>query len=212
MDTANDFRIKFAEKGLSELERVIQAVKVQRRKEILKEIRSMQSEMQIVKYSYLNPDELLELENFKNVVDKAKQLREILKNAEKDFNWKLADYWLEYLVDLPKLMRRGVISKPYEAIRFFSGEIVNRKSIGKLWLCNVDCGFRMDIVTNSDEFKPNTFAVIAYLPPREFDGIISEGMFVPASLQKKGELEINEIRSIADKLGEVESILIELLS
>ncbi len=212
MDTANDFRIRLAEKGLSELERIIQAVKVQGRKEILKEIRNMQSEMQIVKYSYLSPDELTELENFKNIVRKAEKLREALKNAERDFNWKLADYWLGYLVDLQKLMKRGVISKPYEAIRFFSGEIVNRKSLGKLWLCNVDCGFRMDIITNSDEFKPNTFAVIAYLPPREFDGMISEGMFVPASLQKKGELELEEIRSIADKLGEVESVLIELLS
>jgi predicted RNA-binding protein with EMAP domain len=212
MDTANDFRIKLAEKGLNELERLINAVKVQRRKEIAKEIKSMQSEMQIVKFSYLNSDELLELENFKNIVNKVKEIREILKNAERDFNWKLADYWLKYLIDLPKLMMRGEISKSYEAIRFFSGEIMNRKQIGKLWLCSVDCGFRMDVVTNSDEFKPNTFAVIAYLPPRDFGGYISEGMFVPASLQKKGELELEEIRSIADKLGEVESILIELLS
>lgn len=212
MDTANDFRIRLAEKGLSELERLINAVKVQRRKEILKEIRNMQSEMQIVKYSYLNPNELLELESLKNIVNKAKELREVLKGAEKDFSWKLADYWLEYLADLPKLMQRGEISKPYEAIRFFCGEITNRKNLGKLWLCSVDCGFRIDVITNSDEFKPNTFAVVAYLPPREFNGIISEGMFVPASLQKKGELEIEEIRSIADKLGEVESILIELIS
>jgi len=212
MDTANDFRIRLAERGLNELERLINAIRVQRRKEIAKEIKSMQSEMQIIKFSYLNPDELLELENFKNIINKAKELREILRNAEKDFNWKLADYWLEYLTDLPKLMLRGEISKPYEAIRFFSGEIVNRKQIGKLWLCSVDCGFRMEIVTNSDQFKPNTFAVIAYLPPREFDGYISEGMFVPVSLQKKGELELEEIRSMADKLGEVESILIEMLS
>ncbi len=212
MDTANDFRIRLAEKGLKELERLINAVKVQRRKEILKEIRNMQSEMQIVKYSYLSPEEILELENFKNLVEKAVEIRELLKNAEKDYNWKLADYWLEYMVHLPKLMERGEISKAYEAIRFFCGEIVTRKSLGKLWLCNVDCGFRMDVVTNSEEFKPNTYAVIAYLPPREFDGVISEGMFVPASLEKKGELDLDEIRSIADRLGEVESILIGLMS
>jgi predicted RNA-binding protein with EMAP domain len=211
MDTANDFRIRIAEKGLNELERLIQAVKIPRRKEILKEIRNLQSEMQIVKYSYLDPSELIQLDNFKNIVYKAKELRETLKDAEKDFNWKQADYWLEYLAFLPKLMERREISKAYEAIRFFSGEIVNRKQMGKLWLCNVDCGFRMDIITNSDKFKPNTFAVIAYLPPRMFDSVISEGMFVDASLQKKGELELEEIRAIADKLGEVESILIEML-
>ncbi len=212
MDTANDFRIRLAERGLDELERVINAVRVQGRKDFLREIRNMKSEMQVVKYSYLSPDELLEFENLKTIVDKARKLRETLKNAERDFNWRVADYWLEYISDLPKLISRGEISKPYEAIRFFSGEIVNRKDLGGLWLCSVDCGFRLEVVTNCEEFRPNTFAVVAYLPPREFGGYISEGMFVSASLRKKGELDIGEIRSIADRLGEVESVIIEMLS
>jgi len=212
MDTANDFRLRLAEKGLKELEKIIQAVKVQRRKEILKEIRNMQSEMQTIKYCYLSPEEIVELENFKNLVEKAKEIRETLKGAEKDYNWKLADYWLEYISYLPMLMERGEITKPWEAIRFFSGEITARKSLGSLWLCNVDCGFRLDVVTNSDEFKPNTYVVVAYLPPREFGDIVSEGMFVKAEMKKKGELSIDEIRSIAGSLGEVESIIIELIS
>ncbi len=212
MDTANDFRLRLAEKGLRELERIVQAIRVQGRKEILKEIRNMQSEMQIVKYCYLSPEEILELDNFKVLIEKARKLREVLKKAEKDYNYRLADYWLEYIAHLPKLMERGEISKPWEAIRFFSGEITSRKGFDSLWLCTVDCGFRMDVVTNSEEFKPNTYAVVAYLPPRRFGDVVSEGMFVKASLEKKGELDIEEIRSIADALGEVESILIELVS
>jgi predicted RNA-binding protein with EMAP domain len=108
-------------------------------------------------------------------------------------------------------MKRGEITKAYEAIRFFSGVITNRQSINGLWFCNVDCGFKMNVVTNAEKFKPNDYVVIAYLPPREFKGYVSEGMFVDAKIEKKGELSLDEIRSIADKLGEVESILIELM-
>ncbi len=211
MDTTKDFRIKIAEKALSELEKLIQAVKIQKRKDYLKEIRNLQSEMQIVKYSYMQPSELLQLESFQNIVTKAKEMRQSLKNAEKDFSWKQADYWLEYLEYLPVLMERGEITKAYEAIRYFSGEIKTRQNLNKLWLCSVDCGFRMDVVTNSEEFKPGRMVVISYLPPRMFENVVSEGMFVDASLDKTGELNIEEIRKISDKLGEVESIILEVL-
>jgi predicted RNA-binding protein with EMAP domain len=211
MDTANDFRILLAEKGLKELERLVNVVKVQRRKEIIKRVRELTNELQIVKYSYLSCDELLNFDSFQKIVKTAKDLREQLKQAERDFNWKQADYWLEYLTYLPELMKRGEITKAYEAIRFFSGVITNRQSINGLWFCNVDCGFKMNVVTNAEKFKPNDYVVIAYLPPREFKGYVSEGMFVDAKLEKKGELSLDEIKSIADKLGEVESILIELM-
>ena len=211
MDTSNDFRLMLAEKGIKELERVINAVKVQRRKEILKKVREMENDIQIVKWSYLDLDELLNFENFVKLVNTAKEIREALKQAEKDFNWKIADYWLEYITHLPELMKRGEISRVYEAIRFFSGVITNRKEIDGLWFCNVDCGFKMNVVTNSEKFKPNDYVVIAYLPPKEFKGYVSEGMFVDCRIEKKGELSLDEIKSIADKLGEVEAILIEML-
>ncbi len=211
MDTSKDFRLMLTEKGLKELERVMNAVKVQRRRDLIKKIKEMENDLQIVKWSYLDLNEILNFESFIKLVDTAKELREILSKAEKDFNWKVADYWLEYIEKLPELMKRGEISKSYEAIRFFSGVITNRKSIDGLWFCNVDCGFKINVVTNSEKFKPNDYVVIAYLPPKEFSGHISEGMFVDAKVGKKGELGLGEIRTIADKLGEVEAILIEIL-
>ncbi len=211
MDTSNDFRIALAEKGIKEIERVVNALKVQGRKEIMKKLKEMENDVQTVKWSYLDLNELLEFENFVRLVKTAEEMRESLKKAEKDFNWRVADYWLEYISHLPKLMERGEIQRVYEAIRYFSGVITSRKSLDGLWFCNVDCGFKMNVVTNSEKFKPNDYVVIAYLPPRKFGDYVSEGMFVDAKVGKKGELNLDEIRPIADRLGEVESVLIELL-
>ena len=52
---------------------------------------------------------------------------------------------------------------------------------------------------------------MSYLPPRQFGKAVSEGMFVDASLNKKGELGLEEIRSISASLGEVEAVLLSLL-
>jgi len=210
MDTANDFRIRLAERGLNDAERLIHNVKVQRRKEIARRIKGLQSDLQTVKYSYLDPDEIVSM--IEPMARSAEEIRNELKSAERDFNFKVVDYWLEYVAHLPELMKRGIIERAYEAIRYFGGEIVSRKSIDGLWLCTVDCGFRMEVVTNDERFKPNDSVVVAYLPPREFGKVISEGMFVPASLGKKGELGLEDIRSIAKALGEVESVIIELIS
>ncbi len=194
MDTANDLRIKLAEKGLKELEKLIQNVKVQKRKELLNRIRNANSLMQTVKYSYMPPEELKELEEFKKLVSEAKTVREAIKSAEKDFNCIQADYWLEYIESLPMLMDRGEIDSPCLAVRFFAGDITSRSEIGgKLWLCIVDCNFRLEVVTNSQEFSPGKRAVIVYLPPRKFGNYISRGMFVSIADEEKGEVKDIEV-------------------
>jgi len=210
MDTANDFRIRLAERGLKDAERLVHGLRIQRRKEIANKLKNLQSELQTVKYSYLEPEELVSL--LDPIAKVADEIRKTTKGAEKTFNLKTFDYWLEYVSHLPALMRRGKIKRAYEAIRYFGGKILSRTSIDGLWLCTVDCGFRMEIVTNDESFKPNDSVVIAYLPPKEFGDVISEGMFVPVSAEKKGELDLEDIRRIAGALREVESIVIELIS
>ncbi len=210
MDTANDFRIRLAERGLGEAERLIHSVKVQRRKEIARKIKGLQSDLQMVKYSYLDPKDITSM--IEPIAKSAEEIREDLKYADRDLNLRIVDYWLEYVVYLPELMKRGIIERAYEAIRYFGGKIVSRKAIDGLWLCTVNCGFRMEVVTNDDSFKPNDSVVVAYLPPKAFGKVISEGMFVPASLEKMGELDLEDIRSIAEAFKEVESIIIELIS
>ncbi len=212
MDTANDIRIKLAEKGIGELEKLIQNVKVQKRKELLNRVRTMSSLLQTVKYSYMPPEELLELDEFKNLVNEARSIRDAISRAERDFNFYQADYWLEYVESLPELISRGEIDSACLAIKFFRGEIASRSEIekGKLWLCVVDCGFRLEIVTNSPEFTPGKLAVVAYLPPRKFGDVISRGMFVTTlDSGEKGELKPEEIGKVCR--GDVEGIVLSLV-
>ncbi len=211
MDTSKDFRILLVEKGLNDIIRVANSLKIPGRKNFISIVNQMVSEIQNVKYCYLDPEEIKDFESFKKIVEFAKDLRS--KISGKDFNECLVNYWLEYIESLPELMDRGEINRVYEAIRFFSGEIVSKKKISeKLWLCLVDCGRRFDVVTNSEELANRQSAVVSYLPPRKFGDVISTGMFVNAEINKKGELDLKEIREISNQLREVESILISYLS
>ena len=212
MDTANDFRILLAEKGVEELLKVSHSLQVQGRKKLIDALKAVSSDLQNVKYCYLGIDELLEFNSFLRVVDTASNLRRMIPDS-KDYNTAVADYWLEYLSSLPELMKRGEIERVGEAIRYFAGEITSRSEIDGLWLCIFDHGERMEIVTNSEEYRQGRKAVVAYLPPRRFGKVVSRGMFVLQHdrIAKRGELTLGDIKSIRKWLGEVESTLMELI-
>ncbi len=197
MDTANDLRIRLAEKGLKELEKLLQNVKVQKRKELVSKVKEMSALLQTLKYSYVDAKTLKEFDEFRKLVSEAKSIRDAIKKAERDFNTISADYWLEYLESLPELMDRGEIDSPCLAIKFFVGKITSRSEIlkGKLWLCLIDCGFRLEVVTNSNEFVVGKKAIVAYLPPKKFGDVISRGMFVSLVDDdlKEGEADIETI-------------------
>ncbi len=212
MDTANDFRILMAERGIEELQRVGQSLQIQGRKKFLDAVKVMASEIQSIKYCYLPPEETLQMESLGKVVETASSLRANLTEL-KDYSTITADYWLEYIEALPKLIERGEISRAYEAIRFFAGEIVSRSELDGLWLCVFDCGERLEIVTNNEEFRQGRKAVVSYLPPKRFGRHVSRGMFVLADdrIKKKGELTLDEIRSLSRWLGEVEAAVISII-
>ncbi len=212
MDTANDFRIRLAEKGMEELEKSLSNIKLQRRKELVRVISKLKSEIQIVKYSYMPFQDLSEYESTVRISETAKSALEKVLSAERDFHQLNARFWLDYLASLPSLLKRGEIGKAYEAIRYFSGEIISAVRIAEnLWLCSFDCGFKMEIVTNSHEFGAGSEAVVSFLPPRQFGNVVSEGMFVSARTGRRGELSHDEILSIKDSLGEVEAVILSML-
>lgn len=212
MDTANDFRILLAEKGIEEVLRISQSLQIQGRKKVVETLKSMASEIQNVRYCYLSAEELLELDSFISIVENAKAIRDTLPES-RDYSNILASYWLEYLAKLPEIMKRGEIKRISEAIRYFAGEIVSRTRFNGLWLCIFDYGDRLEVVTNSEEYRQGKKAVVAYLPPRRFGNTVSRGMFVLQHdrIAKKGELALEDIRSITKWLGEVESILMDFV-
>ena len=210
MDTANDFRIRLAEKAIEECEKSLGNLRIQKRKELVKKITQLKSEIQILKYSYMDFKELSEFESTLKISNTAGEVLKKIENHERDFHYLNSKYWLDYLQNLPKLLKRGEIEKASEAIRYFSGDVVSSKKLNDLWLCKVDCGFGMDVITNSQELANRKRIVVAFLPPKQFGNYISEGMFVDAEFGI-GELNHTEIRSIKDRLKEVESVILSLL-
>ncbi len=212
MDTSNDFRIRLAEKGVEELENSLSNIRLQRRKELVKEISGLKSEIQILKYSYMPFRDLAEYESTIRISKVAESALERVMEAERDFHQINSRFWLDYLSSLPSLLGRGDIERAYEAVRYFSGKIVSTTEMGEnLWLCSFDCGFKMEIVTNSKEFRAGTEAVVSFLPPRQFGNAVSEGMFVSARIGKMGELTHDEILSIGESLGEVEAVILNVI-
>jgi predicted RNA-binding protein with EMAP domain len=204
-----DFRILLAERGIQELNRISNSLRIPKRKEFVANLGEIEAKVQVVKYSYMPAEEVAKLEELLKISEIASKLRgEVQQN---DFNGITAQYWLEYIEKLPELMKRGEIQRVYEAIRFFSGDVVSKRKTGSLWYCLVDCGSKLEVITNSESLTKGN-RVVSYLPPRKFGDFISRGMFVDASLGKKGELGIDEIRKISKSLGEVESLLISLIS
>lgn len=204
-----DFRILLAERGIEELKRISNSLRIPKRKEFVANLGEIEANLQVVKYIYMPAEEVAKLEELLKISEMASKLRKDIQ--QNDFNGITAHYWLEYLEKLPELMKRGEIQKVYEAIRFFSGDVVSKRKIGNLWLCIVDCGFKIEVITNTEDLAKGN-RVVSYLPPRKFGDFVSRGMFVDASLGKKGELGIDEIRKISKSLGEVESLLISLIS
>ncbi|MBO8183723.1 MAG: RNA-binding protein [Archaeoglobus sp.] len=209
LDTPNDFRILLSEKAISELEKLFNNLKIQKRKEYQRKFRTLAGEMQNVKYSYLSPKDLIEFESFKNIVQNAEKIKREVKDLEKDNFVVQALYWLDYLTSLPKLILKGRISKPSQAIKFYRGEIVSRSKINGLWVCTVDCGFKLNVITNNETFKPGKIALIALLPPRAFRKYLSEGMFVSLSEGERGEVQAEIIPE--SEVREVDSVILELL-
>ncbi len=211
MDTANDFRIRLAEKAFKELENSLNNVRLQRRKEMVREISNLRSDLQIIKYSYMPFGDLAEYDSVAKISRTASEFLERVMEAERDFHQLNAKYWLDYLASLPVLFQRGDISRAYEAIKYFSGEIISSVQISQnLWLCSFDCGFKLEVVTNSKDILSMERSTVSFLPPRQFGNIVSEGMFVSAQLDRVGELTHKEILSIKDSLGEVEAVLLNL--
>lgn len=202
----NDFRLLLAERGVNEIRRSLNALKIQKRKDFALKIEEIASKLQGIKYCYMPAEEVAKLEDVLEISRISRELESIVQ--QRDFSALTAKYWLEYLEKLPELIGRGEISKPFEAIRFFSGDIIARRKEGDLWFCVFDCGLRLEIATNTD-FRGRK--VVSYLPPRKFGSFISQGMFVDAELSKKGELTIEEIRNISEKLKEVESVLMSII-
>jgi predicted RNA-binding protein with EMAP domain len=201
VDTANDYRILVAEKALEILEKRIKSWSLPwpiRKREILDIINNIRRDLLRIKYSFLPSEILVESEETKRIVSASKLLMQSLLNKEvtkgfqiKSIGQKLAlaeiKYSISVLLGLPKRMALGDENVPEYAVDVMGAEVTRMdKLTEKLKVTRASVGtFALTVVTNLEDIKVGQVRAVAILPPMEFHGIISEGMYSSGPLEDK---------------------------
>ncbi len=117
------------------------------------------------------------------IAEKAKELKEVLglKGEEGELLRAQALWGLWYLQTLPQRLRIAEEVTPGEAVDVFSAEVTKvekHPNADKLKVTRVSLGkLALTVVTNLQDVKVGQVRAVALLPPEEFRGVISWGMF-----------------------------------
>ncbi|NJE07273.1 tRNA-binding protein [Thermococcus sp. M39] len=202
-DTSKDYRLLVAEKAVELFLKTIEHAKFKGRwdkKKAIKLAKEMLPELQAMRYSYLDPKELIDTPQMKALKEKAQGIIEALGGedwhhkflslADKSEKEKVEEavakvrFFLNTILNLDKRLALGKINDPVIAVDIKVGEVM---SVGKhpnadrLLVCNVNIGDRaITVVTNDLTVKEGNRVAVALLPPANFRGIVSEGMFLGA--------------------------------
>ena len=187
-DTGNDPRFKFLEKYTEELFNLAKSKKIPgiRKEDLLKDLEKLNKLAKNLRWSYMPKEQLRESDIMKEFISTAeylwKKLESNLKEIEQKepmFSKKLENL-LEHILTLPE--RLNLPDEPTSAVEVYYVKIISKEKhpkAAKLWITYVTNGKRnFRVVTNDPEVKPKDIVPMAYLPPKEFMGVISEGMFV----------------------------------
>ncbi len=198
MDTANDPRILMAEKCVKDIEKYIGNIRDVKKSGLLKDLEAKIMEM---KYSYG------ELQDLRVYLDEIKSLCVKIVNMLGGDNWaknlkkiKFSELALSHIKFCLNILynldsRLKLPSQPEYAVDIRIGEIesvMKHPEAKKLRICNVNVGKVITVVTNLEDVKEGEKLAVALLPPVEFFGIVSEGMFLSHYLKSgnPGELPV----------------------
>ncbi|RLF81148.1 tRNA-binding protein [Thermococci archaeon] len=202
-DTSKDYRLLVAEKAAELFLKTIEGAKFKGKwdkKKAIKLAKEMIPELQALRYSYLEPQELIETPQMKELKEKALGIIEalggedwyvkFLELADKSEREKVEEsiakvrFFLNTILNLDKRLALGKINDPVIAVDIKVGEVMSagkHPNADKLLVCNVNIGDRaITVVTNDLSVKEGHRVAVALLPPANFRGITSEGMFLGA--------------------------------
>ncbi|USG99768.1 tRNA-binding protein [Thermococcus argininiproducens] len=202
-DTSKDYRLLVAEKAVELFLKTVEGAKFKGKwdkKKAIQLAKEMIPELQAMRYSYLEPSELTETPQMKELVKKAQGIIEalggeewyikFLELADKHEKEKLEEsiakirFFLNTIMGLNKRLKFGKINDPVIAVDIRVGEVMSagkHPNADKLLVCNVNLGDRaITVVTNDLSVKEGHKVAVALLPPANFRGITSEGMFLGA--------------------------------
>ncbi|ALV63093.1 hypothetical protein ADU37_CDS13940 [Thermococcus sp. 2319x1] len=202
-DTSKDYRLLVAEKAVELFLKTIEGAKFKGKwdkKRAVKLAKEMIPELQALRYSYLEPQELIETPQMKELKEKALGIVEalggedwytkFLELADRSEREKVEEsiakvrFFLNTILNLDKRLALGKINDPVIAVDIRVGEVMSagkHPNADKLLVCNVNIGDRaITVVTNDLTVKEGHRVAVALLPPANFRGITSEGMFLGA--------------------------------
>lgn len=199
LDTAKDARVIVLEDAIRRLNEIVNNRKMKfhieysKLGEILQQAGSLIYE---VKYSYLPPDQVADLEATNKIVSSLSDFRTTVDAAIKSTGFKatttkdvltLAEIYYSFrIVDDFQRKLRTYDEEPGRAVDLLAVEISQIQSVPEsknLTECRCTDGSRIwKIVTNLPDVKTDTKLVCAVLPPVEMMNIVSEAMFLGGEL------------------------------
>ncbi len=188
-DTSNDPRIVFSINVLEHAIKLIKSRKISklRKLNMIDRLNELLKIMNQVRYMYLPKTELVKSDSFINLINKAKELysefmgiyRELVKDNEFIIKW--LRFTLRVIVSLEHRLL-NYPDKPSSAVEINFVKVlsvIKHPKANKLWVTSVTNGEeKFDVITNDSSVKSNEVLLVAFLPPKEFSGITSEGMFL----------------------------------
>lgn len=202
-DTSKDYRLKVAEKAIEDFIRVVEGSNLRgswNKKQVRLIAKNMNPDIQTLYYSYVTPQELAkspQIEKLLKSVDEiienlggedyAKKFQSELNRQEReklDLPLSKMKFFFNTIRGLPDRLMLGEIDDPVIGVDIVVGELVSvskHQRTDNLMVCNVNLGKRaITVITNDLSVKDNDHVAVSLLPPSEFMGIASEGMFLGA--------------------------------
>ncbi|OYT60394.1 tRNA-binding protein [Euryarchaeota archaeon ex4484_178] len=189
MDTANDVRILMAERCVRDMEKYIGNLRDIKKSGILKDIEAKIMEL---KYSYGELDDLRpllsEIRGFCIKIlhhlggdEWSKRLRSMKFSS-------LAIFHIKFCLNILYNLENRLKLPPYPeyAVDIRIGEVesvIKHSQANRLRICNVNVGKMITVVTNIENVKEGERLAVILLPPVEFFGVVSEGMFLSHQLK-----------------------------
>lgn len=202
-DTSKDYRLLVAEKSVELFLKTIEGAKFKGKwdkKGAIQLAKEMIPEIQAMRYTYVDPKELVDTPQMKALKEKAEGIIEALGGedwhhkflslADKGEREKVEEavakikFFLNTILNLDKRLSLGKINDPVIAVDIKVGEVMSvakHPNADRLLVTNVNIGDRaITVVTNDLTVKEGNRVAVALLPPANFRGIVSEGMFLGA--------------------------------
>ncbi len=203
MDTQNNINILVAEKSLELLRRTLENTRfegVWKKKESIQTTESMKSDLMAIKFSYAEKENIGEIVvPVKEKITKLQSLlgegwsSNFLSNARKEnkISTKMGVSRIIFSMNTLYFLDRRIKQNNQYGVDTLIGKILSvSKASESLLICNVDIKRAITVLTNDMSIKEGDVVPVSILPPKEFHGYVSEGMFcgIDGILRLKGEI------------------------